>query len=265
MIIPLLKTDFKKNWTLLLIFFAVLCMYVLVMVSMYDPASASSLLTMLEMLPQELVRAMGLAKLFTDLTGYLASWLYGLLMIGFPMVYSIILGNRLVAGMVDNGSFACLLSTPNSRTRIIFTQGVYALLSVTVLFAALFAVGILGSAAMHPGLLDIAAFFRLNLVTLLVNLLVMMIVFFFSCLFNDAKRSVAFGSGFPIAFLLLNMLGDVSESLAFLKRLTVYGWYDPVDVVYGGQILGLNVLYLAATVALFAAGIMVFKNKRLPL
>ncbi len=57
---------------------------------------------------------MGFSGLVTDLTGYLASWLYGLLMFGFPMVYCIILGNRLVARQVDSGSFAYLLSTPHS-------------------------------------------------------------------------------------------------------------------------------------------------------
>jgi ABC-2 type transport system permease protein len=115
----LLKAVFKKNWTLLLIFFGALTMYMAVMVSMYDPSDMEALTSMLKLFPAELMKAMGFSELITDLTGYLASWLYGLLMFGFPMVYCIILGNRLVVKMVDNSSFAYLLSTPNSRVKLL--------------------------------------------------------------------------------------------------------------------------------------------------
>lgn len=262
---PLFKTILKKNWTLLLIFFGVLTMYMTIMVSMYDPNSMESLLSMLEMLPPDLMNAMGFGSMITNLTGYLASWLYGLLMFGFPMVYCIILGNRLVAKMVDNSSFAYLLSTPNSRVKIIVTQGIYALASVVLLFTALFVVGILVSSVMHPGALDIGAFFRLNVTTMLVNQVVMMVTFFFSCLFNDAKMSAGFGSGVPILFLLTNMLGNTSGNLEILSRLSIYGFYDPVELVQGSSIVAINLAYAGIALILFAASVVVFNKKRLPL
>ena len=113
--------------------------------------------------------------------------------------------------------------------------------------------------------LDVAAFFRLNVTTMLVNMVVMMISFFFSCLFNDTKYSVGFGAGVPIAFLLLNMISGASEQAEVLKNFTIYGFYDPVELVYGAGTLGLNLIYLFITAALFAAGIVVFNRKRLPL
>lgn len=262
---PLFIATFKKNWTLLLIFFGVLTMYLTVMTSMYNPDSMEALTSMLKLLPEDLMRAMGFSGLVTDLTGYLASWLYGLLMFGFPMVYCIILGNRLVARQVESGSFAYLLSTPNSRGKIILTQGIYALLSVAVLFAALFGVGVLVCEAMFPGRLDQKAFFNLNVTTMLVNMTVMMISFFFSCLFNDAKLSVGFGAGLPIAFLLMNMLGGASKEAEVLKSFSIYGLYDPVKLVKGADLGGINLLYCAVILALLAAGVVIFRKKRLPL
>ena len=261
----LLKTMWKKNWTLLLIFFSVLTMYITIMVSMYNPDDIEALMSMLEMFPPEIMKAFGFSGLVTNLTSYLASWLYGMLMFGFPMVYCIILASRLVSKMVDNGSFAYLLSTPNSRVKIIVTQGVYALLSLVLLFAALFGVGVLTSAAMFPGALHVAAFFRLNVTTMLVNMVVIMIGFFFSCLFNDGKKSVGFGAGIPIIFLLMNMLGGVSTESEFLKKLSVYGFYDPVELVQGSEILTLNLIYFIAAAVLFTASVLVFKRKNLPL
>lgn len=263
--LPLFKMNFKKNWVLLLIFFGVLLMYMSVMISMYDPEDMEAILSMMDLFPAELFQAMGFSGLVTDLTSYLASWLYGMLMIGFPMVYSIILGNRLVAKMVDNGSFAYFLSTPSSRIQIIITQGLYALLSMLLLFAAVTAAGIGLSAAMVPGHLNQGAFLRLNGVTLLVNSLVLMISFFFSCLFNETKLSLGFGAGVPITFLLMNMLGSAAPEAEILKRFSIFGLYDPLEVARGEQVLGVAVIYLLSIAVLFTAGVIRFHKKQLPL
>ncbi len=265
MSLTLLKTTIKKNWILLLIFFGVLTMYMSIMISMFDPEDMTALTAMLEMLPKGMMKAMGFSQLETDLTAYLASWLYGMLMIAFPMIYSIILGNKLVAKMVDNGSFAYLLSTPNSRVKIIITQGIYALGSLIVLFFALFGLGVAISNALLPGNIDVGAFLSLNVTTMLVNMVALMISFFCSCLFNEAKLSTGFGAGLPIMFLLLKMISGAAEDLNFLKNFTIYGIYDPVKVVKGEEVLGVNLLFVGIILLLFVAGVMIFKRKRLPL
>jgi len=261
---PLFVHTFKKNWLLLLIFVAVLTMYMTVMLSMYDPEGIAGLRAVVEAFPAELRAAMGFDALATDLTGYLASWLYGMLMVGFPMVYSIILGNRLIALMVDNGSFAYLLSTPRPRVTIVITQGIYALASHLLLFSLVFVIGVTAAGAMFPGQLDILAFFRLNVTTMLVNMVVMMISFFFSCLFNETRLSLGFGSGVPIMFLLMNMLGG-GTGLEILSNASIFGFYDPVRLVGGESVGGVNLIYIGIIMALLASGILIFNKKRLPL
>lgn len=263
--LTLLRTLFKKNWVLLLIFIGVLTMYMTIMISMYNPDDVDMLNSMLELFPPDLMKVMGFSNIVTNLTEYLGSWLYGLLMFGFPMVYCIILGNRLVAKMVDNSSFAYLLSTPNSRTKIILTKGFYAIGTVFLLFLTLFGVGVIVSKMMFPGALDIGAFLKLNITTMLVNMVVMMISFFFSCLFNETKLSLSFGAGIPITFLLMNMLGGASEKLEIFKKMTIYGFYDPVELIQSGNILGVNLIYFSLSIILFTSSVIVFKNKRLPL
>ena len=265
MSITLFKHTLKRNWILLLIFFGVLTMYMTTMLSMYNPDDMAGLIAMIESFPEGLRTAFGFDALATDLTGYLASWLYGMLMIGFPMVYSIILGNRLVAAMVDNRSFAYLLSTPTSRIKIIITQGAYALTSILVLFIVLFGVGVFAAEAMFPGKLNVMAFLRLNITTMLVNMVVMMIAFFSSCLFNETKLSLGFGSGIPIMFLLMNMLGDSAPGLEILANISIFGFYDPLKLVAGEAVWGVNLLYVGLIVVLFTAATIIFNKKRLPL
>ena len=240
-------------------------MYLSVMIAMFDPDDMNALNEMIGMFPEELMKAMGFSNLVTDLTGYLASWLYGMLMTALPVVYCIILGNRLVAKMVDNGSFAYLLSTPASRNRIILTQGVYAILSVIALFAAVTGAGIFISEATFPGLLDISAFWKLNLTTALVNILALMIAFFFSCVFNDAKFSLGFSSAVLIGFILMNMLGGTSDKFIILKEISIYGIFDPVEIVRGAGTAWINLGFSGASVLLLTASVLIFRRKQLPI
>ncbi len=255
----------KRNWGLLLIFIFVLSFYMTVMTAMYNPDDMGGVAIMVEAFPAGLTTAMGFDQIPTDLSGFLASWLYGMLMMAFPMVYSIILGHRLVAKMVDNGSFAYLLSTPLTRARIIVTKGVYALVSMMALFAALFAVGTLYAEAQFPGKLNVAAFLSLNITTMLLSMSVMMIVFFFSCLFNQARYSLGLGAGVPVMFLLMNMLGGSSPDLAFLSDISIFGLIDPMALAAGESALAVNLQYGAIITVLFVASVVIFVRKRLPL
>lgn len=186
-------------------------------------------------------------------------------MLAFPMVYSILLGHKLICKMVDNSSFAYLLSTPHSRVKIILTQGIYALFSMLVLFILVFIVGVVTSEMLFPDHLDVAQYLQLNVTTMLVNMFVMMVVFLFSAIFNDAKYSVGFGSGVPIMFLLFNMLANSSEEAQILGKLTPYGYYDSVQVVQGADTLGVNLVFLIGALALLGASVAIFNKKRLPL
>ncbi len=265
MSLTLWKTTLKKNWIMLLIFVGVLTMYLSVMISMYDPVDMSAMDSIIELFPEGILKAFGMADIQTELTAYLANWLYGLLMVAFPMIYSILLSNKLVVKLVDNGSFAYLLSTPNSRVRLILTQGLYALSSLLLLFLAVFGLGVGICEAVQPGLLKIDAFFSLNLSTMLVNMVALMISFFSSCLFNEAKLSTGFGAGIPIMFLLLKMISGAAEDLKFLENFTIYGIYDPVEVVKGNAAVWVNFLFLGIVLILFVLGVVIFKRKRLPL
>ena len=80
----------------------------------------------------------------------------------------------------------------------------------------------------------------------------------FGCLF-------LIGAGIPILFLLMNMLGGVTADMNLMKSLSIYGLYDPVELVQGADMLLTNLAYMAISAALLAAGVFIFNRKRLPL
>jgi len=264
--LTLFRVTARLNWLIGLIIFAVMLMYMATIISMFDPESMQGLLAMLETLPPGLVAAMGFDKLGTTLTSFLAGNYYGFIAIMFPMIYCIIIANRLVARHVDSGSMAYLLSTPNSRVTIVTTQALYLLGSITVLLGLVTAAGIAVSQAMFPGRLDTGGFLRLNLMTLLTFYAISGICFFFSCIFDETKYSLAYGAGIPIAFFVINMLANVSERYAWLRNFTIFTLLNPAQILAGDPFtVTAGLILTGIALVTYAAAIMVFNRRNLPI
>jgi ABC-2 type transport system permease protein len=262
---PLYKSTLKSNWLILLIFIVLLFVYMGTFIGMYNPDSTSSMEEMMKMLPEGLVNAMGLGDIPADLTGFLGNYFYGMLAYLIPLIFVVITGNRLIARQVDIGSMAYLLSTPNSRVKIALTQGVYFISGIAAMFILLTGISIAMCQAAHPGSLDIPAFIRLNAAAFLLTCAVSAICWFFSCFFNEAKYSLAFGAGIPVLFYMLHIIGGIKEELSWVSKLSLYSLFGAADILSGKNVWGPCVLFAAVTLALYAGGILIFKRKRLPI
>ena len=108
----LFAREVRSSYKLLLIFLAVLTLYGSMIVAMFDPKLGDSLNLMAESMP-EIFAAFGMLDVGATLTQFIVNYLYGFLLIAFPLVFIVLLSNRLVARYVDRGSMAYLLATPN--------------------------------------------------------------------------------------------------------------------------------------------------------
>ncbi len=262
--LPLFKATAKTNWAIFIIFLAILLMYMSIMISMFDPEDVDAIAELYETLPQGMLDAFGFDAPVTDMVSFIALYFYGFLVLMFPMIYCIILANRLVAAQVDRGSMAYLLATPNSRAKIVTTQAAYLVLSVILLLGLTAAAGVAVAEAMFPGEMDIAAFLSLNLVTILMTIAVSSICFFFSCFFSEVKHSIALGGGVPIFFFVINMLKNIGENHEWLKYLSIYSLFDPHEIVTGDEPVTMVCLIFAGiALVLYSAGIAIFSRRNL--
>jgi len=221
---------------------------------------------MLATLPKEVVSAMHFSEHETSLVGFLAGYFYGFLILLFPLIYAAITANRAIAGYVDSGSMAFLLSTPNPRWKIALTQAVYLAGSVALLIVFTMLVGIAVSQAMFPGALDIGRFALLNLGALLLYFALSAIGFLASCLFDETHLSLALGAGLPVLFLLMKLIAGVSEDLAPIGRASLTSLFDPAAILAGARSVPPSFLALLLIGAvLYVAGIVIFSKKDLPL
>lgn len=260
----LFKVNIKSNYPLFLFVTAILLLYTTMSVGMFDPLNAEMIEAMLNMMPNSMMKAFGFDSLGTELTGYLGNYLYGFIYLVFPMIYTILVSNKLIAKHVDTGSMAYLLTTPHSRTVIARTQAIFLAVSTLFIFLINVAVAIVMSEIMFRGLLQIGSYIMLNVVTYLCLLLVSSIGFFFSCLFNDTKNSLAFGAAIPIVFVVLKMVSAINDNLSMLKYFSLYSLVDVNKILEGGPypfIVSLILLFVASII--FTASIKLFDKRSL--
>jgi ABC-2 type transport system permease protein len=265
MSIPLFKATFKANWKLLLIFTSVMIFYSLTIMFMYDPVVIDSMEAMLKLLPQELIKAFGYQLQVPSYVGFLASYFYGFLAVGFPTIFIAIVGHRLIGKMVDNGSMAYLLATPNSRIKVVLTQAVVFVLMLALMVSGIIIAGIIFSEMRFPGELEMDKFLLVNLTLFFYLFAISSITFLASCLFNDGKNSVLLGTSLPVGFLIFQMLTAQGDKLEFFKYFTLLTLYQPNNIIVANyQPWPMFMLALIGFV-LYGLSFLIFKRRNLPI
>lgn len=259
----LYKHEVKRSWKLMLIFGAILTLYVSVIISMFDPELAKTLDQFTEVLP-ELMSAVGMRGGETTLIGFILSYLYGMILLVFPMVMVIIRANSLVAKYVDNGSMVTLTAAPVRRSTVALTQLLSLLTCVAILLTYVTALEIGVAEACYPGELDTAALLKVNLGLFCLQLFIAGICFLSSCAFSEAKHSIAVGAGVPTLMYIIKMLANMGGSSEKMKYLTFFSLFNPEGLAAGEAeaFIYAAILFVGAIV-MFALGITAFSKKDL--
>ena len=250
----LFKQGIRSTWKTLIIFSSVVTMYVSIMVAMYDPSTPdmSSVFEEFYNFMPEMMNAMGMNINIANLTGFLASYLYGFILLIFPMVYIIITANGLLVRHTERGSMAYLLASPNKRGRIALTQAATLILGIFVIVAYAALLGIVVSEAMFAGELDITSYLILNTGLFCLHFFIGGLCFFASCVTNEVRKATLIGSGISVVCFLFQSLANVGEKFEGLKYASFFTLFDSTLLIEGSQ-KG----YIMA-VCLFAAGAVLF-------
>ncbi len=262
---PLFKVNLKSTWILIVGIALFTLIYVTASIAMYDPTSAEKMEQMFEAMPQGFLKALGFDNLGSELTPYLSNYLYGFIMLMFPLIGSSVLAHLLVSKHTDSGSMAYLISTPNSRVKIILTQAIYLVLALIFIFIVSAGVAISMCASKWPGMLDVGLYLRLNTVTIMVTLTLSAISFLAACVFGDNKLSIMAGVGIPVLMLVAKMISEISDDLSALKNFTLFTLVDINRILSGDSsfVLTVCLVLFGVTIAIYGAAITIFNKKSL--
>lgn len=259
----LYKREMKGSIKLLIIFGAIITLYVSIIINMYDPQMMKTLDSFAEVMP-ELMASVGMKANAANLLGFMVSYLYGFILVIFPMIFCILRGNALIAKYVDKGSMVSLIAAPIKRRTIAFTQMKVLVSGIVLLILSNTIVELICAESGFPGKLDIKELVILNGGLLCLHLLIGGICFLSSCIFSDTKYSIAFGAGIPTFMYVLQMLANVGGNAEKAKYFTFFTLFHPDGLIAGesSAIVGAFVLFMGA-VMLYAFGIMIFERKDL--
>ncbi len=235
---------------------------------------STSFLSTLPGAVSEALEEIGKADLYTLIVGSIFYKLAGLLL---PIIYMIMASNNLIAGQVDSGSMAYVLSTSTKRSTVVFTQAVYLIGSLLAMFSLTTATGCVCLALVSEEVqLTYGNLILLNLGAFLVLLALSGLCFFTSCVFDRSRRSMAIGGGLSIFALVAAMLGLFGspvipsvvrlDALNYFNYATIISMFDVISIMDGTsafiwKLATLGVLGLIG----YVAGSIRFIHKDLPL
>lgn len=132
-----------------------------------------------------------------------------------PMIYVMIVCNKLVASQVSDGSMAYILSTPTNRKKVVRTQYVFMVASLVAMYLVItigaFASGSIAYYITRPRNLNFGAFALRTFLYCFGSFIAMFgltgVCFGASCWFNKSNKSVAVGGGACVLAFLCCILG----------------------------------------------------------
>ncbi len=233
--------------------------------------------SLLDKLPEDVssgIEELGKMDLYGLIVGSIFFKMAGLLL---PIIYMIMASNNLIAGQVDTGSMAYVLSTSTKRRQVTFTQGLFLVLSLFLMFVATSITSVVCFAIANVNTdLTIGKLLLINLGAFSVLFAMSGINFFTSCYFDRSKKAMALGGGLSMFFLVATMLGlfgsPVIPSVVRIGALNYFNYVSIISLFDVVSILDGTMDWIWKLVILIAIGLLgyilgdiKFKKKDLPL
>ncbi len=195
-----------------------------------------------------------------------------------PMVFVIMVANGLLAGQVDSGSMAYVLSTPTKRRTVACTQMAYLMISLLAMFlmvtiTSVISIWVVGGNNFAINFAEICFF---NLGAFLTMFAFAGYCFMCSAIFNRSKYSMSIGGGLSIFMLVCTILGlfgsNVVPSAMRIDAMNVFNFlsiislFDTVSILNGTIAFAWKFAILAGiAIVTFIIGVFRFEKKDLPL
>lgn len=245
---------------------------------MNDKLANSMSLSLLGSLPVEVSEALeeiGGMDLYSLIVGSIFYKMAGLLL---PIIFMIMASNNLIAGQVDSGSMAYVLSTSTKREQVTFTQAIYLTVSLLAMFVCTTITSVIClSIVKKPEIsLDYGQVILLNLGAFITMFAMSGICFCASCWFDRSKRSMGIGGGLSMFFLVATMLGLFGspvlpsiirlDALNYFNYVTIISLFDAVSIINKTTtFIWKFALLIAIGLIGYVVGSIKFKKKDLPL
>ena len=234
--------------------------------------------TLVESLPEKVASSLseiGDLDVYGLVIGSIFYRIAGLLL---PMIFVIMTANNLIAGQVDSGSMAYVLSTPTKRRTVTITQMAYLICSLFAMFALTTITSVVCLAIVSSPEITITygQILLLNLGAFITMFAISGICFLASSLFNRSKMSMSIGGGLSMFFLVATILGLFGSSVIpsairidamhYFNYVSIISLFDATSILAGSlTYLWKFAILIVVGIVTYLIGIFKFDKKDLPL
>lgn len=234
--------------------------------------------SLIEQLPEEVGDAIKEIKdlnIYALVIGNILFRIAGLLL---PMIFVIMTANNLLAGQVDSGSMAYVLSTPTKRFKVAFTQMVYLISAVFIMYLLVGITGAVSTNFVTNELFTITAkqIVMFSICAFFVIFAISGICYLASAIFNREKNSLSVGGGITMFFLVCSILGLFGEkvipsairieAMNYFNYASIITFFNVNSIIEGTNAWLTGLVYLFAIgIICYVIGIAKFDRKDLPL
>ncbi len=195
-----------------------------------------------------------------------------------PMIFVIMAANNLLAGQVDSGSMAYVLSTPTKRKTVSITQMVYLVSSLFVMFLLTTLTSVVCLALVQSSEISITygQIVLFNVGAFITMFAISGICFLASSWFNRSKVSMGCGGGLTMFFLVATILGLFGskaipsavriEAMNYFNYTTILSLFDTMSITAGTlTFLWKWAILVVLGIVCYAVSVVKFDKKDLPL
>lgn len=235
------------------IFAAILTMYTVIIIGMYDPEAGQALQELIKSMPQ-MFEAVGMSSVVDTLVKHLNSYLFGFLYKVFLLVMIVFGTWTVYIKPANSKSLTTELSAPLSRGNIALTQMVSLAVQILLLLGYVWALTLVLAEAEFSQVLDVEAYSRLMFG--LVGLLLFESALCYAVAIVAPRSQLGIGVALCLGFLLMQMLAQVAKSVSWLKLCTPLTLFNQTGLMDGSEpaLLQAIILYLLALLLYSGAG-----------
>lgn len=262
--IPLFRYSCKRTFPMWLAFTVLMSIYAFAVVRTYGASSNTTLASMAQSSPQTMT-ILGMSQYENTFTAFIVNYLYGMLLLALPMLFTIVLSTQLIAQPISHGTMSYLFASPNSRKCIAATQRNVLIFSLMMMIAVCCGVTIVLCEHFYPGQLAVKHFLLLSACVFALQFAMAGMCFFFSCKCRGSGRALTISAAACILFYTIRLLANLGGPLRYLQYITPYSLLNPTGILQSDvRSCVLPLLLLLVGIILFSLASRIFCRRAMP-
>lgn len=261
------SSSLKRSSVFIVIIIACVVITVISLIWLFPSiaSDSSSYAKVLSTMPKGLLSAIGMKGNINNFNDFLNMNFYNSIYLYILMVFCIVLCTNLISKPIDDTSLVYYLNAPVGRVKFIISQ-------IVVFVTGLIAVVLSSVVFSYIGKIILADKYDFNFNNFVKDNIMLGCIFLFlggvtiliaSSVKNNSD-AVNWSSTIIVAEYLFDMVSKISDKVSWMKKITVFTFYNPDKIHDGtGFLLSRCGILLAATIIVIAIAIEIFKNRDL--